>query len=99
MAKKRDIYENGKRKYSYEELEAMFNKQRVKVLAKYVDKHFTSNPEFIDKIEWFMNGNIKNEIIEALDKEFDILRDDPNDVLIEKMLNEKVEKFIQELYP
>jgi len=77
----------------------MFNKQRVRVLSKYVDKNFTSNPDFIDKIEWFMNGNIKNDIIEALDKEFDILKDDPDDVHIAKMLDEKVEKFIQELYP
>jgi len=85
-------------KYTHEQLEAMFNKQRVKVLAKYVDKHFTSNPEFIDKIEWFMNGNIKNEILEGLDMEFDILKDDPNDVYIENMLDGKVQKFIEELY-
>lgn len=85
-------------KYSYDELEAMFNKQRVKVLAKYVDKHFTSNPEFIEKIEWFMDGNIKNEILDGLDKEFDILKDDPNDVYIKNMLDEKVQKFIEELY-
>jgi len=83
---------------SDEELEAMFNKQRVKVLAKYVDKHFTSNTDFIDKLEWFMGGNIKIEIIKALDAEFDILRDDPDDTHIEKMLNDKVEKFIAELY-
>ena len=94
-----EIYEDGKRKYTDEELETLFNKQRVKVLAKYVEKHFTSNPDFVDKLEWFMDGNIKAEIISALDREFDILRDDPDDVLIEKMLNKKVEKFIQELYP
>lgn len=94
-----NLYEGGKRKYTYEELEAMFNKQRIKILAKYVEKHFTENPDFIDKIEWFMNGNIKIEIIQALDKEFNILRDDPDDKHIEKMLNDKVEKFIQELYP
>lgn len=98
MAKKKRIFDKDT-KYTHEELEAMFNKQRVRVLGKYVDKNFTSNPDFIDKIEWFMNGNIKVEIIEALDKEFSILRDDPNDKGIEKMIDEKVEKFIQELYP
>jgi len=97
MTKKRIFDKNVK--YTDEELETMFNKQRVKVLSKYIDKHFTSNPDFKDKVEFFMSGNIKNEIVTALDQEFSILRDDPNDIDIEKMLNDKLEKFIQELYP
>lgn len=88
---------NGK-VYTQEEVEEIFNKQRVRILSKYVDKHYILNPEFIIKIENFMDGNIKSEIFEGLDNEFNILRDDPNDENITKMIDDKVEKFIADLY-
>ena len=75
---------------SKKEIDELLNRQRIRILAKYVDKHYTENPDFIDKVEWFMNGNIKREIIEGLDSEYSILRDDPDDENIGKMIEEKV---------
>lgn len=86
-------------KYTQEELEKILNRQRVRVLSKFVDKNYTDNPDYIDKIEWFMNGNIREEIIAGLDDEFKILRDDPDDKDIANMIDEKVIKFINKLYP
>lgn len=56
------------------------------------------NSEWLTMVGISLNAIIRYEIIKGLDKEFDILRDDPNDPLIIKLIDDKTELIIKELY-
>jgi len=86
-------------KYNRSDWEDKLSRHRVNILSKFVDRNFIYNPAYRKKVESFMVGNIKAEIMEALDVEYSVLKDDPNDEYILSMVNEKVENFIQKLYP
>ena len=76
----------------------LLSKTRIRVLSKYINKHYLKNDKWMDKIGASLNGIIRYEIIRGLDEEFDILRDDPDDPLIIQLVNDKTELIICELF-
>jgi len=83
---------------SQEERSNLFNKHRVKVLTKYVNKNYLNDERFRYKATKELELVINDELMRGLDEEFCILRDDPNDPLIEEMIREKTQEIIKEIY-
>jgi len=80
------------------DIEVFIRNHRMRVLSKFIDKNFTNNEEFQNTVKRIMRGTIRVQIVDALDKEFSILRDDADDNDIEKLVNDKIENFIKDLY-
>ena len=76
----------------------LLSKRRIQVLSKFINKHYLMNNEWLTMVGISLNAIIRDEILKGLDKEFDILRDDPNDPLIIKLIDDKTELIIKELY-
>lgn len=81
-----------------EEFNKMANKHRIKSLIKYINKHYLKNPEFKDIAREDLQMIVSKELLRGLDEEFSILRDDPNDPHILKLINDKTVEIIKELY-
>lgn len=81
-----------------EERLELLSKRRIQVLSKFINKHYLMNDEWLTMVGISLNAIIRYEIIKGLDKEFDILRDDPHDPLIIKLIDDKTELIIKELY-
>jgi hypothetical protein len=76
----------------------LFNKHRIKVLAKYINRNYLNDDRFKYKATSELELVINNEIIKGLDEEFCILTDDPNDPLIKELVRDKTEEIIKEIY-
>lgn len=76
----------------------LLSKRRIKVLSKYINKHYLKNEKWMKLVGTSLSAIIKYEIVKGLDEEFDILRDDPDDPLILELVEEKTQLIIQELY-
>ena len=81
-----------------EERLELLSKRRIQVLSKYINKHYLKNDKWLARVGTSLNAIIKYEIVKGLDKEFDILRDDPDDPLIIELIREKTELILQEIY-
>jgi hypothetical protein len=81
-----------------EDLDKMFNKHRVKRLAKFINKHYLKNNDFKESAGSDLHMIVSNEILKGLDEEFSILRDDPDDPNIKKLINDKTVEIIKEIY-
>ena len=81
-----------------EERLELLSKRRIQVLSKYISKHYINNDKWMDTAGSELDLVIHFEIIKGLDKEFEILRDDPNDPLILDLIREKTELIINEIY-
>ena len=90
------IYNNGF-KIGDKGLKTLLKEHRFAVLERYVDKHFMTMDCYVDKIELFMNGLIRFDIMDALDDEFHILRDSKSIEEIDDMVEAKIIKFINEV--
>jgi hypothetical protein len=80
------------------ELYELLNKHRLNQLKKFINKRFINNDEFNNEIASGSIIKIKDRIIEELDSEFKILRDDPNDITVDNLVNGFVKSLIKELY-
>lgn len=83
---------------SKEERMNLVDKHRVKVLAKYINKHYLNNKKFLKKAGNELELIIHYELLKGLDAEFAILRDDPDDPLILELIREKTHEIIKEIY-
>jgi hypothetical protein len=83
---------------SQEERNKLFNKHRVKVLAKYINKNYLNDNKFKYRATSELELIINDEIIKGLDEEFSILRDNPNDPLIDILIRDKTQEIIREIY-
>ena len=75
----------------------LLSQRRIKVLAKYIRKHYANNEDWIEEAKTKLDLIVHYEIIKGLDEEFDILRDDPNDPLILDLIDEQTALIIEEL--
>lgn len=76
----------------------LLSKRRIQVLSRFINKRYLMNGEWLTMVGTTLDAIIRYEIVKGLDKEFDILRDDPNDPLIIKLIDDKTELIIKELY-
>jgi hypothetical protein len=76
----------------------LLSQRRIRVLSKYINKHYLENDKWLTVIGASLKAIIKYEILKGLDEEFDILRDDPEDPLIIELVREKTELIIEQLY-
>lgn len=84
---------------SEKEILDLFNQHRMKLLSKFIDRKFINNEDFLENMRKLMDGSMRHQIFQALDQEYQILRDDANDENIIKLVEAKVSEIIEKLYP
>lgn len=81
-----------------EDFDNMVNKHRVKHLVKFINKNYLRNKDFKDIARDNLHIVVSEELLRGLDEEYSILRDDPNDPHILKLVNDKTVEIIKQIY-
>ncbi len=95
---KKKVIDFNKMSIDEDSMNEMFDKHRVKILTKFINKNYAKNETFKKKAGNELTLSIYEEIITGLDKEFKILRDDSEDKNINELIRKKTWELVQSIY-
>lgn len=86
----------------------VINGHRLRVLSRHIDRKFTNNDKFKKGIKEMLGDEpnlvqlgaiIKLAIVNEIDMEFAVLRDDPDDEMIYNLVDGRTRTILSDIYP